>query len=382
MWLWCVTTTILLSPSNNIRPKNRPSILCTIGIVLGLLACFSEAAPRWQPYLTAGSFSYSEPVSVYSALHDLSGKFTRSDTAFTRNRLELGLQKSDWEFALFERYDYYLKFNPDTAELMQRDKNNLPLDRDRKYELDISANHLQARGIKAAYYFRPAERFTLKLSGNLLYGSALLDGNIKGFLSTRHDDSFLLQATIDYDYSQDVLLNRQVNEPSGIGVSFDVAFDWRVSKKIAISARFDDLANRIFWKNAPYTLADGTSATTHFDENGLLIVRPSLSGVEAERKHKQRLPVYTTLIGYYKMGPRVNLIVTAKQLMATTLPAVGYRFKLEDKSFFTLQYGIKNQAVGLSYKRENMSVKLVSDALSFKDAQTLGLTLFYQLALP
>ncbi|UVW35722.1 hypothetical protein NYF23_03690 [SAR92 clade bacterium H455] len=318
---------------------------------------------------------------MYSALHDLSGKFIRGDTAFTQNKLELGLQKGDWEFALLERYDYYLKFNPDTAELIQRDKNNLPLDRERKYELDISANHLHARGIKAAYYFRPAESFTLKLSGNLLYGSALLEGNIKGLLSTHNDDSFLLQATIDYDYSDDVLLNRQVDDPSGIGVSFDVAFDWELSEKMVLNARFDDLVNRIFWRNAPYTLADGTSATTHFDENGLLVVHPSLSGVEAERKHLQRLPVHTTLTGYYKMGPGVSLIVSAKRLMAATLPAIGYQLKLKDKSFFSLQYGLKNQALGLTYERENLSINLVSNALSFKDANTIGLSLFYQLAL-
>lgn len=346
-----------------------------------LLACYSQAASRWQPYLTVGSLSYSEPVSVNSAIKDLSGKFTPGDTAFTRNRLELGLQKGNWQFALLDRYDYHLKLHPDTAQLMHSEKNHLTLDLNRTYMVDIRANHLHATGIKTAYYFRPTERVTLKLTGNLLYGTALLNGEISGSLATRTDDSFLLQTTIDYNYSDDVLLNRQVENPSGIGLSIDLALDWQASEKMVFSARFDDLANRIFWNSAPYTLATGTSATTHFDENGLLAVHPRLSGVEAQRSHTQRLPVHTILTGYYKINPRIVLVVDAMHLMATTLPAIGYRLQLEDKSFFSLKYGPKNKALSLAYERENLSIKLESDALSFKDAHTIGLTLSYQLPL-
>lgn len=348
-------------------------------VALSLLPWFSQAAEPWQPYVKAESFSYSEPVSVYSALHDLSGEFDRGDVAFTRDRLELGVRKGNWEFALFDRYDYYLAFNPDTAELMYRDENKLTLDRNRTYVVDMKANHLRAKGIKIAYSFQPTDQLTLKFSGNLLYGSALLDGNVKGLLTTRGDDSFLLQADIDYNYSDDILLNRQVEDPSGIGAGFDAAFEWRMSDKITLTGRFDDLVNRIFWKNAPYTLAEGTNATTRFDENGLLVVRPSLRGVEAFRRHTQRMPVYTVLSGYFGIGRGADLVVIVEHLMSTTLPTVGYRRRLGDNSFFSLHYGIKNQAFGLSYERENLSVKLVSDALPFNRAHTLGLTLSYRL---
>lgn len=327
------------------------------------------------------SFTYSEPVSIDAALNELQGNFSAGEEAFTHNQLTLGLRRGNWSFSWLARYDYYLSFHPDTAELLYLGENDLPVQLDRTYQLDIEANRLKAQGLKLAYTFEPSPTFTTELAVSYLRTTNLLDGKMRGSITTLNNGSYNGNAQVNYVYDEDLFLERPVSAPSGQGIAVDLGLLWQINKQWLAGLQIQDLYSYIRWKNAPYTRAIVTSSVVTLDENGFIDSQPVLSGTEGFTTHIQRLPVRSTIWTSWQWHQQSSVGMELFSVDQLHFPRVRIGHAISDTQQIQTVWDFKAQALGLSYRDQDLQLSLMSDSLNFSDAHTLGINLSWSLPL-
>lgn len=357
-----------------------------MGMLRGLSAprCFSLAAllaaaiaapvqAQWRPYVSLESLSYSEPLPVYAYFDELDGHLSSGERAFTHNQFEVGVARGPWTLGLYTRYDYHLSFTPETAELLHHGENDLPVDANRRYPLELEAQHLFGHGLKIGYTRAVSDDLTLGVSLAYIAGRELIDGDAYGEVTTDDQASFSGAAFVDYHYSEDVLLHRPVDEPRGHGYSVDVRARWQATERLALQVAAYDVLNAIYWRDAPYTSARLTSATVDFDDNGFLNTTPLLAGVEGEENHKQTLPVRTFAAAVYQSNPRLGWSVQHMHVEGLDLLQVGMNFTTSDATRWGLHYDTTAQALLLNAEKNGFKLSLGMDNLDYRRAQYLSM---------
>jgi len=350
------------------RIQGARGSLLTFALVLSGGVFAAESTPDWQLWTRSTSQSYAEPVSVYSAFHDLEGEFTRGDEAFTHNQIEVGASRGQFSLAVIARYDFNIKAHADTIELVHADQNNLPVDLDREYQLNAAFNQITSMGVRLDYQYQPSENFDLNVAVSLLQANRHYFGNIEGSIANTADNIYKGEATIDYSYSSDPLLNRRVTEPNGYGYAVDMSARWRPSQHVRVVLTAHDWAHRIYWDNAPFTRADITSATVTFDENGYIETVPLLSGIEGEHDLRQRLPARTDLDIRLLLRPGLELELGAFNVDSITLPRLGFRWNTDAGNEWFLNFSTESEAFTLGLVRNRLSFHLGLDSLDYQEA--------------
>ena len=189
----------------------------------GLLAFifFSSAVVAGEPerdsvYLTLSSISYSEPAPIDQMINNLEGApVDNGDFAFTHNQIEVGFKKGNWLLAYFHRYDYFLEFNSDTAELAYLDRNDLSIPTSRNFDVYLRANHIRSKGFAVGYeddFFSDSLNASIRL--NYLTSDEFTDGYLAGTVTTL-SDGYQGDLILDYQYSEDTLLERPEEDVEG-----------------------------------------------------------------------------------------------------------------------------------------------------------------------
>lgn len=355
----------------------RYVILCPATALL--LFVSGSALAQSAIYTRVDSFSYSEPVSVKGAVHELSGAFKGGEHALTHNQAELGMRLGNWSLSWLTRYDYDLQFHPDTAELLHHQENDLPVDRGRVYQLDLQARRMRAQGLKLTYAFQPVSNVQGSLALAYLKADQLLDGRMQGDLTTNLDDSYSGDAQLDYVYNEDLLLGRAVTEPEGQGVTVDLSLSWQPTPGWRLGVVSEDLYSQIRWDRAPYTQATVTSSVVTFDANGFIHTQPVLAGFEGYRTHRQHLPVRTTAWIDRAVSERLWLGAELYAWDALLFERLSLTWQGDKGRKIRAMYDIKAGALGISMVRHGVSLSFVSDKLDPQDAHTfsvhVGLTL-------
>ena len=347
-------------------------------LLLAVLLLFlfgSALASERTIYTELTSFSHSETVSVYAWFHDLEGDTRRGDRAFTHNRIEVGVRWDRWQLAIVKRYDYQVRFHPDSFELLYQEENNLPVDRGRHYPIYLDVSHTQSSGIAAAYRWQPIPELVLIPEVTLLLASELYDGQLSSDIITA-EDSYEGNGYLDYYYTDDPILERPIDwDPEGKGIQVDLKIDWQLNEAWSLHGQFEDLFTRIYWDDAPFTRATLTSETATFAPDGTLITTPSLSGIEGRESFTQRLATRSDLSVSWQSGDQQSISGGLKHINSVTLPYVEWRYRLQQKLAFSLGWMGPDNAVSIGLRSNWLSFGLTSDSIDYQKAHTFGVLL-------
>ena len=343
-------------------------------LMLAIL-CLSSAEGKTLSgvYMQADSLSFSEPVPVHGYFNDWRTPFHGGERGLTYNYAEAGIVEGNWALGLVARYDEYLHFSPDTAELYYRTTNHLPLQQGRHYAVDLHAQQFAARGLRLGFHYPLQPALTIGVGLSYLRGTQLTDGALRGEAVAINAKDYNYNIAVDYSYSEDHLFKRQVDTPTGQGYSLDLSLDWR-TERLAAHLRVTDLLGRLYWHDAPYTTATATSDTKAYGPDGYLIINPTLSGYEGNSSFAQRLPTRAHLNIRGTVTDTVDVIadIYYTELKTFTPLGVSYRY---NKARTELQYDWQTGAVTLGYQGTHFKVRVTSDNLDWQQARTLGLSL-------
>jgi hypothetical protein len=324
-------------------------------------------------YVRADSLSYSEPVPVRGYFNDWRTPFHGGERGLTYNYAEAGIFEGNWALGLVARYDEYLRFSPDTAELYYRTANHLPLQPGRRYVVDLHAQQFAARGLRLSFHYPLQPALSIGVGLSLLQGTQLTDGTLRGVADAINAKDYDYNVAVAYSYSEDRLFKRRVDAPAGRGYSFDLSLDWR-TERLAAQLRVTDVIGRLYWHNAPYTTATATSNTKSYDADGYLIINPTLSGYEGNRSFTQHLPTRAYLKLRGTINERVDLIADIYYTQIKTFTPLGVSFGHTGGRAEVL-YDWQCGAVTLGYRGAHFQAHVTSDRADWRRARTLGLSL-------
>jgi hypothetical protein len=343
-------------------------------IVFAVPASNVAAAPGWSLFTEVHSNSFSEPLPIIEIVNgDLEGDLRGgSEFAYTHDVARVGASRGPWRASLFYRYDYYLDFDPDTAEVQYRRKNDLAIETDRDYDIFLDAIHAQMVGISVARMFELHRRLQLRTQVSVMRASDLTDGTITGTARVEADDSVTGTADVSYAYSRDVIFDRpDVEAPKAWGASLDLYLSWDISDSVGVHFFAEDLLNRLEWEDAPYTTASASSDTTHLDENGLLDVSPVLSGTEGYKNFSQQLPQRYQIVLEYQPTSRIALDIQFDRIRDHDFYRINSRFALSDNWGLEFAVDFTRSALGFGGSYRGLEFFLLSDDTSFRDARAL-----------
>lgn len=342
-------------------------------ISLLLLSSATPAFARDGVYLLVDSFSYSEPVPVRGYFNQWHTPFHDGRRGLTYNYAEAGVIEGNWSLGLVTRYDEYLRFSPDTADLYYRTANHLPLPQGRHYAVDLNAEHFATDGLRLAFLYpiQPALHIGMGLS--YLQGNQLTDGTLRGAADVINATDYDYNLAVDYSYSEDHLFKRRVDTPTGRGYSLDLTMDWR-GDKLAAYLRVTDLLGRLYWHNAPYTLATVTSNTKSYGADGFLIINPTVSGYEGNRSFAQRLPTRAHLKLRGTVTANIALLADVYYTELRTFTPLGFSYR-HNGNHTEAQYDWRTGAVTLGFRAPHLQASVTSDHLNWQKARTLGFSL-------
>lgn len=327
------------------------------------------SAGEYEPYTNIQSIFYSEPIAIQSILGTWAAPFKGGDKALTYNKAELGVRRGNWQFGFLERYDYQLEFSPETAELIYRIQNRLPLEVGREYELRIKAQHNYSRGLRLAYQHKFSSRIRAGIAASYLQGKALTDGALQGSAQVTAQKDYDFQFDVDYFYSRDVLFERDVTSPSGEGYSLDFNIDWQASKRFTAQLSVVDLIGKMFWDNAPFTIATATSDTKTFDADGYVQYQPAISGIESNKNFTQTLPRKIFIATQYQWSPNVGLLAELQDYKVARFVSAGTEWCYKHNDCFQGLYNTTASALSLRYLGHGLRIELASDKLDLKQAR-------------
>lgn len=337
-----------------------------------LLACLyasPSAAAEIKLYFRLDSFSYSAPVSIRAAIDQWeTNHFKSGKKQWSSNWLEIGVRKNNWHLGFLQRLEMDLQFSPDTSLFYYNTQNKLPVDSNYQQQLSMNAQRYQLNGARVGNFVDINPQFSLDWGLSIFTADDLIDGEIYGDQTTLH---------LDYVYSEDVVLDRRVEQPDGWGASLDLKTFWSPSAKTQIEMRIEDLLGTIWWDNAPFTRADASSNRNTYDENGYLVIQPVASGVEGYiNEYRQTLKPKIQLDAKYDLN-NFGLESGVYHRDSATLLMLGVSKQLRHDQKVTARLWSEIEAVELIYQHGPLELSLALDAPERNRTHTLFLTVSY-----
>ena len=352
--------------------------------LIGILICYTAstaAADDYRPYTTLQSINYSQPISLASMLGEWNPPFKGGDKALTFNKAEIGVMGNGWQFGIFKRYDYFLKFSRSTAELYYLTENHLPLEAGKNYPLRIEARHQLSRGLRLGFQRNISPSLKVGLAASYLQGMELVDGKLDGNAVSTGDKDYDFQFDVDYTYSRDVLFERHTPAPQGDGYSLDLKLDWRPTMRFTGRLTVIDLLGKLYWKDAPYTVATASSDTKTYDSDGYVRYKALISGYESNKDYVQKLPRKIFISTQYQYSDSTELLFEAQDLVIQRFTSLGAGWRQAQDSHLQGLYNFTAKAVTLRYSNNNLLLELGSDSWNVDRARYFVLQFAYHHAL-
>jgi len=329
---------------------------------------------KYQLYFDSHMFGYSETAPIKQIVDDMKGPyFDGGDHSFTHNIWEMGVKRNGWKAAYIIRYDYALDYNPDTAEIIYGDKNDISLEKNRVYDVDLDLIHSRSTGFKLGYEWQVKPKLFIGMDVSYLETNRFLKGDVSGEFSAA-DNDYTGEISLDYVYTKDYLLSRDVKIPTGRGYTLDIDWRWQSEDDLwKFSGKWTDLVSEITIKDAPFTTATASTDRVSFDDDGHINVKPVLSGVEGYRKEVLRFPKQTKVSGFYQFQPDLNLGLALYQYGDLNFPSTNVEYRLTDTFQLSAGFDYKSDAMTLGCSSSSFNVSLTSDRLSLDRARTFGL---------
>jgi hypothetical protein len=322
--------------------------------------------------------SFSEPNSISTTILDnWKGDFNRGEQQWFCNWFEIGIQWKQLSLSYLQRYDYDLRFSGDTAFIQGLTKNKINLPVGQTYDLFIETHFFKARGIRTACQVSFFNNFQTTIGFSYLEADYLMEGKLEGQLTVISGKDYNYQANVNYQYSEDVLFDRQIDTPPrGRGFSLDLDTRFEFSKWNA-RLRITDLFARIFWKNLPYTVAIAGSNNKNYDSDGYVEIIPALTGYEKNHEHyTQKISPRWLVDLNYCPGAVSSFFLEAHSQYDFLLLALGSSIT-SNHGTFSLKLYPKQRGIGLGYNKNNFSFNLISDSLKKDEIKLFALNISY-----
>ena len=329
-------------------------------------------------YLESFDHAYSETAPVKRiVLDDMEGDgYEAGKHSFTHNRWELGAKYKQWKAAYLIRYDYYLNYSEDAAELIYADKNDIAIEKDRQYQVWLEAIHARTTGLKLGYEWQANSNFSAALDVSFLQAKSYIDGELGGDFAVLQDD-YSGQVSLDYVHDKDRLLKRVVDRSVGYGFATDLRFNWQVDEDWALDFEAIDLFSTLYIDDAPYTQAQATSNRVNFDPDGKIDVKPALTGRIGYRNHRLVFPRQLRLAGEYSMNSEWRFSGQLYRYDDLNFPSLGFTKALSSTLDVESQFEFVSKAVTLRLAGDTWDVQITSDEIKLDEAKTFGLAFSY-----
>lgn len=352
-------------------------IYCLVSLFF-LLASSAYQTVSAQPtaaYFNMELYGHSETSALTQiVLDDFEGPdFNGGNLSFTHNTWELGARYKNFKIASIARYDYHLSYSEDVAELTYSEKNDLSIETNRTYLIDLNAFHSRATGIKLGYEYSFIQPFKMGVDVSILNSSSFLDGSLKGKLRV-NDDSYSGKITLDQVYSTDKLLDRVNSTPTAKGYSLDLYVDWQPSDDIHLSAKWIDLKSALTLERTPFTSAVANSERVSLGDNDRVDVKPILNGREGFRKYTLKFPKQFRLNSTYKINNKLSMGLQAYRYAENAYLSITSDLNITPRQKLMSAFDFKTHALTLGLRSNNWRFSLTTDKFDFNKARTFGVS--------
>lgn len=355
------------------RPLHRGRLFVLCVLLLGGLA---HAAERPVAFFEVTSWTRSKALPLEGFYNNLNTSLNAGHTATTRTQARIGAQYGAFSLAYLRRYDVEATLSRDALELIYITSNKQPLPIGRRFDLKIRPWLLSAQAVQAGWRFaNDSDDWSLEPRLSLLKSDDLIDGTLDGNATAIDDKTYEYAAEVDYVYRRDALLRREVDAPRGYGFSLDLAGHWQASPQALLRWDLRDLYGRVYWGDAPHTRATATSDTRSTDANGFTQFRPTLSGIENNIRHTQKLRPAGELQGEYRLPllrhTRFTALATYVWTQTDTLATLGLRHAVGSHLDVAVSTTPRFDALGLGLTTRYGTVQWLADRPDFKNIHTL-----------
>lgn len=337
------------------------------------------ASEQFVAYALTNMYAHSQTSSIKQiVLDEFEGdNYDRGQHSFTHNLWELGGLYDSFKVAVLARYDYTLNYTEDVADLVYADRNDIPIGKNRTYDLYLDAVHMRSTGLKLGYEYAVSDSFSVSIDISGLQVTSYITGDINGLVEVT-DDDYVGDIHLDYVYSKDKLLDRVADRPKGYGATLDFALNAQLSRELAVKFEVIDLVNHLKIKDAPYTTADATSNRWSFSPDGLIDVKPVLTGVEGYRDQRLKLEPRYLIASDYQLDEVWTVGVGLFHYDDYTYPSIRGVFSMNNGYSILTKLEFITEAIELGVQSAGWHLALMSDNINFSDAKTFGINASYQ----
>lgn len=330
-------------------------------------------------YTSLDSYTFSEPTSINSFLHDFNGDIQDGEYAFTKNKFEIGVRKSYYSLALVSRYDYFVEFNNELARAYHDASHDIVPSEGDSIDVYIKSSHLRAYGLKYGLHWQPAEGLTLLASISGLSADQMVDGKANGAVGYLGKDEYRGAVHFNLYSYRDLLLDAPVPSPKGLGYSIDFGLNWQINSQWYLQMRVEDAYSRIKWQDILYSNLLATSATVYFDQAGRLHTNPAVSGLQVLKDMTQSMPVQYGGQLHYNLNDRHGIYIDALHISSyLTMPVYGYSYRLSQDKELRWSWNGKSKALGMQYQNKGFRANLATDNLSGRKAHSWNFSLSWE----
>ena len=357
-------------PLYKIKPR---SVFGVFSFLSSTLFSYSAVASdnEWRVFTELNTVNYSESFAIESILSDIKpgDPFTENGEAtFTQTEWVIGAAKDRWELGLFVRFDFLADYEPDAARFIYADATDDVVPNG-NYDIFIDVNQVQTEGARLAYEWPVSSTFTLTPRVSGFIARNMIDGVLEGNIML--DDNVVSEGmlTLDYFFTKDQIFLRPSEKNIGHGFSLDLFADWDVSPSIAVQASVFDLFSGIYWRDHTGTIADATTAISRTEDNGLLIVRPTLQGQNLREDYTQKFPTKVNVSGQYNIDDKWLLSQSLYFIGESVLAESEIGLNLGQESYIGANYEWESGGLGFRVRWKGVSLGFAADSFSPTEAR-------------
>ena len=347
-----------------------------------LILCPTCAYAEQSVKFSINTELYSEPVAVHAFLDDWeTSNLKKGKNAFASGKMKLETQKDNWTLGWVWSYDYQLHFSEDMAKLYYQIENDQLIDGNKRYDLELEAQHVDTVGTRFAYDWNVGSNWKVTTGVTALIGRHYVDGNFKATGQTTNMTELMdrvdwLNGYLDYSYDQPALKEDELGwngkTDKGYGYSFDLGLAGKIGQNWSVNLQLEDVLAHLYWDNAPFT-----RYTLSYDQDGR--PRMNIAGqLSTTKEYKQKLPYkITSEIRYKPETQPWSLSLSSFSNEYLTLAQLNGFWQTEP-----VKYGIhiepQTQSLGFSAQHKNIGFKYMADDLATNDAHRFSTYLYAQ----
>ncbi len=304
----------------------------------------------------------------------------KASKGFTQNEMGVSSYWENFSLGVSHRYDYFVFSNPDTAQAFYLDRNDLALNSQESYSIDLTLLHQRSNGLRLGYKFEH-QNFSSEIRLGYWDLRATRESNLHGALTSDLHSNISAIAQLEEYYSANNFLHRSNTDDwntDGSGMTLDIHLTWQPTEKISMQANLKDLYSDFSLDDSGYSKGKIDTEGTFINSVGGVAYLPVYRGIGTNKKHQFKLPKQVELVGLYHSG-QISYLTRYKRQGEQNFYYIGLELAHEN-STTRLSLDIENNAPEIQYINNWFSLLLSVDDINIEDAMifNLGFTISYR----